>query len=73
MTYIAQYKNCGSTVTPLSTTDAIPALYGVCGLTGNSELPSAPAETDAGEDQTGGAGRRGLSVWGLFAVAAWLM
>ena len=52
MTYIAQYKNCGTMVRSLVSTDAIPAMYGVCGLTENSVPPTElepESESDSNE------------------------
>ena len=77
MTYIAQYKSCGSMVRSLATTAVIPDLYGVCGMTENSVLPSAPSETagdSQGEtEQTAGAGRVGVGAWTLAVAALWLL
>ena len=78
MTYIAQYKNCGSMVRSLTTTDSIPDLYGVCGLTEYSVLPSAPSETgDAGgeREQAASAGKMGVGVgvWVLVVAAWWVL
>ena len=78
MTYIAQYESCGSMVRSLTTTDAIPDLYGVCGLTENSVLPPEPSETAedraAGESEvTGAAARSGVGAWALAVAAWWLL
>lgn len=71
MTYMAQYENCGSTVTSLASTDAIPDLRGACGLAENTAPPEAPSETEGtGGETSGGAGRRGLGAW-VVLVAAW--
>ncbi|SPO03075.1 related to secreted aspartic protease (barrierpepsin precursor) [Cephalotrichum gorgonifer] len=76
MTYMSQYKNCGSQVRSLASSDEIPALYGLCGLTENSVLPweennraSGPGEAAA---ETGGAARRVGGTWaGILLVVAW--
>lgn len=62
MTYIAQYKTCGTMVRSLVSTDAIPALYGVCGLTENSILPTElepEPESDSEEGDNAESGEEG--------------
>lgn len=49
MTYMAQYKNCGTMIRSLVSTDAVPAMYGVCGPTENP-VPSAELEPESKSD-----------------------
>lgn len=58
MTYIAQYENCGSMVRSLVSIDVIPALYGACGLTDDSVLPTE-LEPESGPESESEEGDRG--------------